>query len=57
MKDLIAQRLKFVCSGYQGMAFSRAVRGRWMTAALAAEGLQRLCENWYGRAAHDLLEA
>ena len=34
------QRLKFVRSVYQGMAFSRAVRGPWMTAALAAdEGL------------------
>jgi hypothetical protein len=31
------QRLKFVRSVYQGMAFSRAVRGPWMTAALAAD--------------------
>jgi hypothetical protein len=35
-------------SVYQGMAFSRAAPGQWMTAALPAVGLQglkRLCEN------------
>jgi hypothetical protein len=40
--DNYTQSLKCVCSVYQGMAFSRAVRGPWMTAALAAEGLQGL---------------